>query len=73
MSDNDLERLCTYNRKSNGPWIEPYGTPYLTFQPQKKQYQYKPRTFCLKNRNQIILLKMSGNQNISFFNENYMV
>ena len=38
----------------------------LMFQLQKKQ-QYKPKIFCLRDRTQTILLQMSGNQNISFF------
>ena len=36
------------------------------FQHQKKQYQCRPKVFCLRDRTQIIQLHMSGKRNMSF-------
>ena len=40
----------TYNRNKSGPGIEPCGSPYFNVSASEKHYQYKPKTFCLKDR-----------------------
>ena len=34
--------------------IEPCGIPYFNIQASEKYFQYKPKTFCLKDRTQTI-------------------
>ena len=54
-ADNAWGKSFTYDRKRNGPIIEPCGTSYLNvLASEKKHYLYKPSILCLRDRTQTI-------------------